>query len=117
MDASEIDVTAYTHLHFGFATLSDIFSIVIDDSSVAQWDSFLTLQGPTLVLSMGGWAFSTDPSTYSIFREAVKEPNRQIFANSIAGFVHSSGIGGVDLDWEYPGEPDMPGRLPSLHDG
>jgi chitinase len=117
MDASEIDVNSYTHLHFGFATISESFDVVIDDNSTAEWDQFRALSGPSIILSFGGWAFSTDVASYSIFRNAVTEDNRQTFAQNIASFVSSSGIGGVDFDWEYPGAPDIPGKLRDSYSG
>lgn len=111
MDASDIDVDSYTHLHFGFATITESFDVAIDDNSTAEWDEFQALRGPAIILSFGGWAFSTDVASYSIFRNAVTEQNRHTFAQNIASFVSSSGIGGVDFDWEYPGAPDIPGKL------
>ena len=115
MDPSEISLNSYTHLHFGFAAISDSFDVQIDngDSSLAdQWNQFKALSGPTLVLSFGGWAFSTDPSTYAILRNAVKEENRGTFVKNLVSFVDSTGIGGLDFDWEYPGAPDIPGIPP-----
>lgn len=111
MDPSEItNLNSYTHLHFGFASFSDSFDVQLEGSILDQWNQFVTLSGPSLILSFGGWAFSTDPDTYSILRKAVKEENRATFAKNIASFVTSTGIGGVDFDWEYPGAPDIPGK-------
>jgi GH18 family chitinase len=52
---------------------------------------------------------STDPSTYSIFRNGVSNANRQIFANNLAAFVNQWGLDGIDIDWEYPDEQDIAG--------
>lgn len=36
------------------------------------------------ILSFGGWAFSTSPGTYPIFRQGVTPAQRQTFANNVA---------------------------------
>lgn len=38
--------------------------------------------------------------------------NRQQLAKNIADFVNDNGLDGVDIDWEYPAAPDIPG-IPS----
>jgi GH18 family chitinase len=56
-------------------------------------------------LSFAGWTMSTDPATYTIFRNAVSSAaNRQTFASNLVTFVKKYGLDGVDIDWEYPGE-------------
>ena len=70
---------------------------------------FKALKGPKRVVAFGGWAFSTEPSTYLYFREGTKSENRDTFASAVVDFVVSEGLDGVDFDWEYPGEPDIPG--------
>ena len=48
---------------------------------------------------------STDPATYTIFRNAVgSTANRQIFSSNLVAFVKQYNLDGVDIDWEYPGE-------------
>jgi hypothetical protein len=44
-----------------------------------------------------------------IFREGVTEDNRDTLVANIVNFVNEFGLDGVDFDWEYPGEPDIPG--------
>jgi chitinase len=114
MYPSEIPIDSYTNLHFGFGSISETFDIKMSDSLSDQWDSFKDLAGPKLILSLGGWAFSTEPETYAILREAVNEDNRATFAKNLATFISDSGIDGVDIDWEYPGAPDIPGTLSVL---
>jgi len=43
------------------------------------------------IASFGGWAFSTDPSTYNIFREGVADGNRATLVASIVDFVNKVG--------------------------
>jgi hypothetical protein len=103
-DVRQIDLTKFTHLHFAFGVLGPDYSISTgDDLSTYEFNAFLELTGVKRVLSLGGWAFSTDPSTYSIFREGVTAANRLTMATAIANFIKNYGLDGVDIDWEYPG--------------
>ncbi|KAL4981202.1 hypothetical protein BDW66DRAFT_156278 [Aspergillus desertorum] len=96
MDARQIDKNKYTHIHFGFGTMTEEFDVK-------------ALSGVKRILSMGGWAFSTDPATYMIFRNGVQVANREKMAQKIADFVLKHDLDGIDIDWEYPGAPDIPG--------
>lgn len=59
------------------------------------------------ILSVGGWAESTEPGTYSRYREAVSPKNRYIFAQNVVKFLDSHNLDGIDFDWEYPGATDQ----------
>ncbi|KAJ7191007.1 glycoside hydrolase superfamily, partial [Mycena pura] len=107
MEVTQIS-SAYTHIHFGFANLTTGFEIDIGDQQI-QFQLFTGMLGVKRILSIGGWAFSTDPSTYNIFREGVTAANRDALVSNIVNFVNQYGLDGVDIDWEYPGEPDIPG--------
>ncbi|KAH7024975.1 uncharacterized protein B0I36DRAFT_251289 [Microdochium trichocladiopsis] len=118
-DASQIDTNAYTHLHFGFGTLTQDFDVETGDTlSTYEFEQFKKVKGPKRILSFGGWDFSTMPATYMIFPNAVKPANRVYSAFKIASFIKKHDLDGVDIDWEYPGAPDIPGLPPaSLDDG
>ncbi|CAI4212149.1 unnamed protein product [Parascedosporium putredinis] len=60
------------------------------------------------ILSFGGWTFSTEQPTYTIFREGVTEANRATLINNVVSFINEHGLDGVDFDWEYPAAPDLP---------
>ncbi|KAH7028812.1 chitinase [Microdochium trichocladiopsis] len=116
-DASQIDAAAYTHLHFGFGLLSPTFEVEVGDIlSTYQFAQFKRVKGPKKILSFGGWDFSTFPDTYWIFREAVTPANRNKVAQNIANFIIKHELDGVDIDWEYPGAPDMPNIPPGGKD-
>ena len=72
-----------------------------------QWDKFVKLKDVKRVVAFGGWAFSNEPGTSHVIRNGVKPENRAKFAQNIVDFVKSSGIDGVDFDWEYPGATDI----------
>lgn len=109
-DASQVDRSTYTHVHFGFGTLTPAFEVETGDVlSTYQFEQFKKIGGPKRILSFGGWDFSALPATYMIFRNAVLEANRLKAATNIANFIIKHNLDGVDIDWEYPGAPDIPG--------
>ncbi|KAI6754849.1 hypothetical protein HG530_012601 [Fusarium avenaceum] len=116
-DASQIDTSKYTHLHFAFGTLTKDYDVEVGDKlSQYQFKTFASLDGVKKILSFGGWDFSALPATYSIFREGVKPANRLKMASKIAAFIVDNDLDGVDIDWEYPGAPDIPGIPPAEKD-
>ncbi|KAF2275938.1 glycoside hydrolase [Westerdykella ornata] len=106
MDVTQID-PSYTHIHFSFGDVTSQFTVAIEDTD--QFNKFIKMKGPKRVLAFGGWTASTSPSSYWIFREGVKPGNRETLATNLANFIHSNNLDGLDLDWEYPGAPDIPG--------
>ncbi|KAF4986556.1 hypothetical protein FGRMN_10784 [Fusarium graminum] len=116
-DASQIDTSKYTHLHFAFGTLTKDYDVEVGSKlSQYQFKEFASLENVNKVLSFGGWDFSANPATYSIFREGVKPANRLKMATKIARFITDNKLDGVDIDWEYPGAPDIPGIPPADKD-
>lgn len=108
-DASQIDTSQYTHIHFGFGTLTTSYEVEVGDAlSTYQFGEFKRISGAKRILSFGGWDFSTMPATYAIFRNGVKPANRLTMATKIANFIKKHDLDGVDIDWEYPGAPDLP---------
>ncbi|KAK6443798.1 chitinase [Trichoderma asperellum] len=107
MDVDQIDTSMYTHIHFAFANLTADFKV---DVSGAQddFEIFKSMTEVKRIISFGGWYFSASPGTFNILREAVKPANRETFKNSVVAFVQEHGLDGVDIDWEYPGAPDIP---------
>ncbi|KAF1971118.1 class V chitinase Chi100 [Bimuria novae-zelandiae CBS 107.79] len=109
MPVNNIDTSVYTHVHFSFITLNKDLSI--NSSDVADQLPLLRgMSGIKKIVSVGGWTFSTDPSTYTIFRDAVtSSANRQTLINNVVKFLNDYQLDGIDWDWEYPDEPDIPG--------
>ncbi|KAK3904904.1 glycoside hydrolase superfamily [Staphylotrichum tortipilum] len=66
MDVQQIDKFKYTHRD--------------------QFNRFVKMTGIKRIPSFGGWAMSTEPATYSIFRDAVTAANRQTFVNNLVNF-------------------------------
>ncbi|KID97061.1 glycoside hydrolase family 18 protein, partial [Metarhizium majus ARSEF 297] len=85
---------SYTHIHWGFADIDPVtWKPVINDGK-DQWEDFKKLPNAKRILSLGGWACSTEPATYSIIRDAIIN-NRQVFASNLAQFVKDEGIDGA----------------------
>ena len=138
-DAMQIDASAYTNLHFGFAVLNSDYSVDStfggDQLTAFEFSQFLRVSGAARILSFGGWDFSTDPSTYMIFRNGVTSANAETMATNMANFIIENNLDGIDIDWEYPGvsvdnfsrniefvlirfiqAPDIPGIPPASSD-
>ncbi|KAK4246406.1 glycoside hydrolase [Corynascus novoguineensis] len=108
-DPSQIDTSKYTHVHFAFGLLTPTFEVNVGDTlSSYQFTQFKRISGAKRILSFGGWVFSTSMETYTIFRNGVKPENRLTMAKNIANFIKEHDLDGVDIDWEYPGAPDLP---------
>jgi chitinase len=107
MDVSRINKAGLTHIHFAFATVTTDFKVSVSDVQ-DQFTKFTKMTGVKKILSFGGWAFSTSPSTFQLFRDATKPANRAKFAISTVEFLKANGLDGLDFDWEYPGAPDIP---------
>ncbi|KAL4733816.1 hypothetical protein BDV11DRAFT_175333 [Aspergillus similis] len=108
MSISEVDTSDYTHIHFAFATINTDYTLNIT-SIQGQLPFFSALSDVKRILSVGGWDFSTDPSTYMIFRDAVTSANRGTLIQSVLDVLDEYDLDGIDWDWEYPDEPDIAG--------
>ncbi|KAL4956281.1 glycoside hydrolase superfamily [Aspergillus filifer] len=110
MDASQLP-SAYSHVHFAFGQISTDFNVNLAGYE-EQCETFANQTYFKRILSFGGWSFSTDLDSYPIFREGVIDANRLTFAQNVVEFVERYNLDGVDLDWEYPGAPGIPGAPP-----
>ncbi|KAH6851101.1 glycoside hydrolase family 18 protein [Chaetomium sp. MPI-CAGE-AT-0009] len=97
---------SYTHIHWGFAEIDPTTWTVVLTDPHNQWQGFKSLPLVKRIVSFGGWAYSTEPATYNIIRQAIIT-HRETFATNLAKFVIDEGLDGVDIDWEYPGAPDI----------
>lgn len=87
MEATSIPST-YTHIHFAFANLTSDYDLDLGDQMI-QWELFVGSTGFKKIISIGGWAFSTDPSTYNIFRTVMAtEASRGTLIKNIVNFIN-----------------------------
>lgn len=82
-----------------FAALTESYEV--DVSGIQdEFELFLGMTGSTFkrILTFGGWSFSTDPSTYFIFRNAFTSANVETTVANIVAFIVQNGLDGVDID-------------------
>ncbi|KAH7161122.1 glycoside hydrolase superfamily [Dactylonectria macrodidyma] len=118
MDASKLStLTAVTHMHFAFATLTSKYEVTLAADVQDQFTKFVAMTGPwKKIISLGGWADSTDAATFQRYRYAMKAANREKFASSVLAFLTKYKLHGVDFDWEYPGSAASAGASESNED-
>ena len=98
-----IDPTKLTHVNYAFGHVKD-GRIVLDGKEapahLAQLQS-LKASNPKLkiLLSVGGWGAD------GFSDAALTDESRAAFAESGVELVKRFALDGIDLDWEYPGQP------------
>ncbi|KAM0281286.1 hypothetical protein ACHAO9_010814 [Fusarium lateritium] len=102
--------TAFTHIHFAFAGLTSDFSVLLQPDVREQFLKFKEVKGSwKKIISFGGWAGSTDSSSFQLYRDAIKPANRDRFAKNVMTVLNNHKLDGVDFDWEYPGSAGSAG--------
>lgn len=125
-----------THINYAFATVSDSYQVSVGDAATqmtwpnkpaAEMDPDLPYQGHfnllaqyskkypdvKILLSIGGWAASTNFYPMTVQGGSVNQQGIDTFANSVVEFLRTyEFFDGVDIDYEYPttmpkaGHPD-----------
>ncbi|PCD34001.1 hypothetical protein FGRA07_09156 [Fusarium graminearum] len=113
----QLDTTGFTHLFYSFAFIDPTsFKITpAHDDDVKQMREFTDLsKGGKLQtwIAIGGFDMSDeDKPTHTTWSDMVStKANRAAFIESVRDYMDEYGFQGVDLDWEYPGEPKRGGR-------
>lgn len=104
IEPGQIDARKLTRINFAFAHIVNghVFPGSANDSlSLAQVGT-LRRQNPalTVLISVGGWLGSGEFSDV-----ALTERSRAIFIQSVMEFLKQHDLDGIDIDWEYPGQP------------
>jgi chitinase len=103
VDISRIGAEKLTHINYAFGLVStngDAFIRTNAPSHLAQLHA-LKAKNPQLkiILSIGGWGADNFSDA------ALTDESRQKFARSCVNILKQNALDGIDLDWEYPGQP------------
>jgi chitinase len=98
----EVSATKLTRINYAFANLQNgqiVEGFAHDAENFAVLNS-LKHDNPslTVVVSVGGWAWSGDFSDVALTKQS-----RKLFIESAVKFVEKYQLDGLDIDWEYPG--------------
>src|SRR6185369_3274255 len=99
-----ISVEKLTHVNYAFATVTPQGEVVLRNenapSHLAQLQA-LKSRNPDLkvIISIGGWGADNFSDA------ALTDVSRDKFATSAVDMLKRYALDGIDLDWEYPGQP------------
>jgi chitinase len=112
----KIDPTIADVINYAFAVFDESYTVKgfewNDDQMIPKIVA-LKSQNPKLqvMVSIGGWNFNFFESTKHLFTEmAETQEGRRKFIDSAISFARRFNLDGIDIDWEYPGNPDQGGR-------
>jgi chitinase len=104
LQPGQIDARLLTRINYAFANIANgrmVAGYRFDTENFAYLNG-LKKENPslTVLVSVGGWLWSTNFSDVSLTRES-----RRIFVQSVIDFLDRYDLDGLDVDWEYPGMP------------
>ena len=101
---SQIDPHSITRINYAFALIKDglIVPDHANDTENLAVVTALRKQNPslTVLISVGGWLGSGGFSDMALTSES-----RARFIDSVMDFLAQHNLDGIDVDWEYPGQP------------
>ncbi len=123
--AADVKPELLTHINFAFAkvdpgpdrrvpkyTLSPYEKNDVGPEGQYAQINALKIKSPSLktFISVGGWSHN-DPPTAWVFTTMAETPEgRSQFIGAAIAFARANAFDGVDIDWEYPGDPTRGGR-------
>ncbi|KAJ3055152.1 hypothetical protein HDU99_007611 [Rhizoclosmatium hyalinum] len=107
-DASKIDYTIVTNVHYSFATLTEKGGVNIPSGLSPSLVDTVHAGGAVISLAIGGDGGS------AAYKKAVTPSVRQTTINSIANVISKYRLDGVDIDWEFPQKDDYDNYLAFL---
>ncbi len=104
LQPGQIQVQGISRFNYAFAKIRDgrmVEGSPNDAANLAQLDALRgEHSGVAVLVSVGGWAWSEGLSDAALTRQS-----RAVFIDSVIAFLHRYDLDGVDVDWEYPGQP------------
>src|SRR3954453_760545 len=100
----DIDGRRLTRINYAFANIANgrmVTGYEHDAENFAVLES-LKKENPslTVLVSVGGWLWSTNFSDMALTAQS-----RAVFIQSVMDFLTPYKLDGLDIDWEYPGNP------------
>jgi len=100
----QVDPHSITRINYAFALIKDgriVSGLPHDEQNLASVTA-LRKQNPslTVLISVGGWLGSGGFSDVALTRDT-----RARFIDSVMDFLARHDLDGLDVDWEYPGQP------------
>jgi len=100
----QVDASKLTRINYAFANIQSgrmVTGSPADAQNLALLRSLRnTNPDLTILVSVGGWLWSTNFSDMALTRES-----RATFEDSVMQFLTRYDLDGLDIDWEYPGMP------------
>ena len=98
------EASLLTHVNYAFVRIDEAGKLYfVSDTGPADVASLVGLKKevPSLkiLVSIGGWGADYFSDV------ALTDSSRSLFANRVGEFVKAHDLDGVDLDWEFPGQP------------
>lgn len=105
----QIDVNKLTRINYAFANIKHgriALGFPTDPANFATLNA-LKRENPNLkvLISVGGWKWSGHFSDM-----ALTPASRARFIDSVVAFIEEYHLDGLDIDWEYPGQPGAGNR-------
>lgn len=104
VDVRDVDAAKLTHVNYAFANVRNDSVVLESPDDPANLARLTALRAghPDLriLLSVGGWSWSENFSD-----AALTEASRETFAQSAVALMTRFALDGLDIDWEYPGQP------------
>src|SRR6185503_19386069 len=93
-----------THINYAFALVSKEGEVVLNNpESPAHLSQLQALKAKNpalkIIVSVGGWGADNFSDA------ALTDASRDKFAKSVTALIKRYALDGIDLDWEYPGQP------------
>lgn len=118
---SDVDASLFTHINYAFASIDpgkDKKTFTVIPSSEEDVPRLyaevnaLKKQNQSLktFLSIGGWAFNDKPTEWIFSAMASTPETRGGFIRQAIEFTRTHGFDGIDIDWEFPGNPERGGK-------
>lgn len=103
-DVPRISAEKLTHINYAFALVSEQGEVVLaDPEAPARLSQVRALKAKNprlkILLSVGGWGADHFSDA------ALTDESRRKFAASAVALVKQHALDGIDMDWEYPGQP------------